>query len=711
MNENLKLDYLQDASFLKELDNQENRFYQVKIEVLDKDEQSIEGIEGRVLPGSSINLDGNSSMRRTCSINFVAEDRENDLTNIDNLLSINKKIKIFEGIKNNTSIKKYGDVIWFPLGVFVIVQPSITHNSSGCTISLSCKDKMCLLNGECGGNLPTSITFHAYDQVIGEKKCDGDPETVIEEPNDYTVYSYYVDGKQKYKTQDDRNGQQDSNGSTIGKRVEKKQLFYDIIQTLVHNFGNEALSKIFINDVPKEIKQIVRQTGSTTLYFNTEDSKYTTDDTYLDKNVNGEITGTQKEFNYNEDVGYIYTPFTYADMGGGKGELISNIGDNVCTILDKVKTSLGNFEYFYDIRGNFIFQEVKNYLNNSYDVTAETSKRRLEEETADVTEYGLCILDNLNYAVDFYSSRKSVYTFDEGSGLITSYSNSPNYNNIKNDFHVWGKAKDNYAIHYHLVIKDKPTPPYDSRKIVFLTDDNGEYTGSLRLATVSDSEVVDYTPTDQRAELYIQGLEANVAQQRPDVYQQELLDLFDAIYDFKESKFKADMVKNPNDLKYFIDYLDPSNELFDCSVNAIGQKIYSYQKDNIKRLYNMDIPNVIMVDMSAPPQEKLRIVQRCTQEGQPYSNVDGKIYANITIGTMGYTAQEISRDLLYQYTNYAESISIQSIPIYYLEPNTRITVYDKKSGIYGDYIIKNISLPLDAGGNMSISATRAFERI
>ena len=711
MNENLKLDYLQDASFLKELDNQENRFYQVKIEVLDKDEQSIEGIEGRVLPGSSINLDGNSSMRRTCSINFVAEDRENDLTNIDNLLSINKKIKIFEGIKNNTSIKKYGDVIWFPLGVFVIVQPSITHNSSGCTISLSCKDKMCLLNGECGGNLPTSITFHAYDQVIGEKKCDGDPETVIEEPNDYTVYSYYVDGKQKYKIWDDRNGQQDSNGSTIGQRVEKKQLFYDIIQTLVHNFGNEALSKIFINDVPKEIKQIVRQTGSTTLYFNTEDSKYTTDDTYLDKNVNGEITGTQKEFNYNEDVGYIYTPFTYADMGGGKGELISNIGDNVCTILDKVKTSLGNFEYFYDIRGNFIFQEVKNYLNNSYDVTAETSKRRLEEETADVTEYGLCILDNLNYAVDFYSSRKSVYTFDEGSGLITSYSNSPNYNNIKNDFHVWGKAKDNYAIHYHLVIKDKPTPPYDSRKIVFLTDDNGEYTGSLRLATVSDSEVVDYTPTDQRAELYIQGLEANVAQQRPDVYQQELLDLFDAIYDFKESKFKADMVKNPNDLKYFIDYLDPSNELFDCSVNAIGQKIYSYQKDNIKRLYNMDIPNVIMVDMSAPPQEKLRIVQRCTQEGQPYSNVDGKIYANITIGTMGYTAQEISRDLLYQYTNYAESISIQSIPIYYLEPNTRITVYDKKSGIYGDYIIKNISLPLDAGGNMSISATRAFERI
>jgi len=171
------------------------------------------------------------------------------------------------------------------------------------------------------------------------------------------------------------------------------------------------------------------------------------------------------------------------------------------------------------------------------------------------------------------------------------------------------------------------------------------------------------------------------------------------------------MVKNPNALKYYIDYLDPVNELFDCSINTIGQKIYSYQKDNIKKLYNMDIPDVIMVDLSSPVSEQIKIIDRCIKEGQSYSNVDGKIYANITIGTMGYTAQEILRDLLYQYTNYAESITIQSIPIYYLEPNTRISVYDKKSGISGDYIIKTISLPLDAGGNMSISATRAFERI
>ena len=49
--------------------------------------------------------------------------------------------------------------------------------------------------------------------------------------------------------------------------------------------------------------------------------------------------------------------------------------------------------------------------------------------------------------------------------------------------------------------------------------------------------------------------------------------------------------------------------------------------------------------------------------------------------------------------------------IYYLDVNSRITVQDRKSGIYGDYIIKSISLPLSAGSTMTISASRALERI
>ena len=171
------------------------------------------------------------------------------------------------------------------------------------------------------------------------------------------------------------------------------------------------------------------------------------------------------------------------------------------------------------------------------------------------------------------------------------------------------------------------------------------------------------------------------------------------------------MVRNPNDLKYFFDYLEPSDNLFDCSVDAIGQKIHSYQQDSIKKLYNLDVPNIILIDVNMDSNEKEKLVTKCENEGQSKAYVDHNIYSKIAIGTVGYTAQEVARDLLYRYTDYMESITIQNVPIYYIEPNTRITVYDQKSGIHGDYIIKSISLPLDAGSTMSISATRALERI
>ena len=48
--------------------------------------------------------------------------------------------------------------------------------------------------------------------------------------------------------------------------------------------------------------------------------------------------------------GYRLTDLTYA------GELIANVGESLTSVLDKIKNMLGNFEYFYDLEGRFIFQ-------------------------------------------------------------------------------------------------------------------------------------------------------------------------------------------------------------------------------------------------------------------------------------------------------------------------------------------------------------------
>jgi len=55
-------------------------------------------------------------------------------------------------------------------------------------------------------------------------------------------------------------------------------------------------------------------------------------------------------FSYGMDVGYILSDFVYPT------DLIGNAGDTVVTILDQIKNVLGNYEYFYDINGNFRFQ-------------------------------------------------------------------------------------------------------------------------------------------------------------------------------------------------------------------------------------------------------------------------------------------------------------------------------------------------------------------
>ena len=754
----------EEAVFLASMDNDRNKNSYVRVIILDKNEKPLKSIEGRVLDGSSISLNGNSSVRRTCSLNFIAEEAENDLTEIDNFLSINRKIKLEIGLKYNinyaedilyfntsenlpstgqickiyvvrrgtngieyyywngteyisiNSVFDYPDTMtWFPLGVYVITQPSLTHNVNSCNISLNLQDKMCLLNGTISGGLPTSITFHEYDQMIGELDCEVDPRTNSDLlMNEYTIYKY----DNKYYKWTRKYGWEETTGSEINTIVHIPQLIYDIIQTAVIRWGNESPSKVIINDVPLEIKQLVRWTSSAPLFHNTATGQYTTNELYLTDD------GVWRTFNFNEDVGYVYTDFVFP------GQLITNIGDNVCSVLDKVISELGNYEYFYDIDGNFVFQEKRNYLNTSYlptEVKYDTQKfyldnkyKTVNNEVIALDNNSLRILGRENYKADFYGDQKSIYNFEDNNKLVSTYTNNPSYTSIKNDYHIWGKNSDGYAIHYHLAIKDKPKN-FTTRQVVFLRDEKKDtYNGMIRLAKEGENGVA-YTPNDWRAELYLQGLEIQRGGGRPDIYQQELLDLFDSIYEWgyydntqtwiPQGRFKADIVQRPNDLQYFLDYLEPTDNIYSLSIDDIGTKMFSHQQDKIIRLYDREVPDFILIDEIMDIDYKTVLMEQCDKEGQPHSLIEKSIYANLAIGTKGYSAQETVRNFLYQYASYNEQISLQCIPIYYLDVNRRITVKDKKVGINGDYIINTITMPLNSSSLMTISATRAVNRI
>ena len=259
---------------------------------------------------------------------------------------------------------------------------------------------MCLLNGVAGGTLPAAVNFESIDKL----GPDGDLSTEFVRIN-------------------------------------------QLIQEMVNHFGGEDLNKIIINDVPNKIKQVMKWRGSTPLYLWMEKSNptnafYTTidADSGMDKQV-----WASKKITFNYDAGYIYTDFVYP------GELVGSAGDTVCTVLDKIKETLGNYEYYYDIFGNFVFQEIKNYAN--------VSKWR---ETDAYGNTGVDLLATSDSYLPYtYTTRLNNSTYDfKNSEFIVSYNNAPKFEMVKNDFIVWGQRTAGNGIklpcRYHLAIDSRP---------------------------------------------------------------------------------------------------------------------------------------------------------------------------------------------------------------------------------------------------------------
>ena len=84
---------LYNKDFLLDLDKVRNKIIYARITALNIEESPIESIEGRVTQGS-INLDGASAVRRSCSLSIVAQDF--DYSNY--LWGLNTKFKLEIGL-------------------------------------------------------------------------------------------------------------------------------------------------------------------------------------------------------------------------------------------------------------------------------------------------------------------------------------------------------------------------------------------------------------------------------------------------------------------------------------------------------------------------------------------------------------------------------------------------------------------------------------
>jgi hypothetical protein len=116
---------------------------------------------------------------------------------------------------------------------------------------------------------------------------------------------------------------------------------------------------------------------------------------------------------------------------------------------------------------------------------------------------------------------------------------------------------------------------------------------------------------------------------------------------------------------------------------------------NVKAIKYNEVPNIIFGPMP----------EGGPQDGYRYFNAP-ELENMFTKSTKGKSAVDEIEAMLYKYGYCAESVTISTIPIYYLEPNTTISINDPKTGINGSYDISKISIPLTYNGTMSITATR-----
>lgn len=419
--------------FLYELDQQQLKTVYARVIALTIDESPIQTIEGRITSGS-IGLDGASAIRRTCQISMITPE---DINISDYYWGLNTKIKLSIGVQNNIDTA-YPDIIWFEQGVFIITSFNSSYSSNSYTINLSGKDKMCLLNGEVAGSVNSSVDFGSMEQEISPgvwKKIKLPVKDIIRE----MVHTYAREPFHNILIND-----------LEDKGLILQEYKYDKPMFLLRRVGSNEYTQGFINE-----NQQVSWSGWTD-----EDNPPTLGgleaqgfkfDELTDNFINSakdydKITWNEQPYyvakiDYGETAGYTETDLVYP------GDLIANIGESITSVLDKIKNLLGEFEYFYNLQGQFVFQKKKTYIQTDW---------------SPLTSDGEGI-----YVEDLRTLNGNAYIFNSNE-FFTAFNNTPNLGNVKNDFSVWGqRGSSNTPIHMRYAIDKKPMM-YRSIKV----DDN-----------------------------------------------------------------------------------------------------------------------------------------------------------------------------------------------------------------------------------------------
>ena len=179
-------------------------------------------------------------------------------------------------------------------------------------------------------------------------------------------------------------------------------------------------------------------------------------------------------------------------------------------------------------------------------------------------------------------------------------------------------------------------------------------------------------------------------------------------------KYYEDFLKNPWNYNFFLDFIedDPEHDIIvsNLSIKEVGDRQTASTVESINCIFEPTPKNTIIINWDDPQEEINEQKQWAQINGYNILYFPNELFENLGIGGTKNSAFEYIKSMLHEWVSYNEAITIQCLPIYHLEPNTRIKVEDSDSNIFGEYVISSISIPLDIKGTMSITATRALEK-
>lgn len=806
------------TNFFYKIDKSLNQRQYIRITLLNWAEKPLKEVQGIVTSGS-LTKDGSSSVRRTMTLTVNLDGGEYDATSLDMDFSLNKKVFVELGVKNDTDEWTQYPILWFPQGVFFINKASMSSSaSSSVSLTLNLRDKMSMLNGDVGGIIPASTIFDSID------------------------------------TQ-----------SSTGQFISQKVTIYELIENVVNHFGNEDLCNIVIEDVDLKIRRVVRWTAENVLYLvktyeNGVFKYYTATIEKPDKNADF------IEVKQGDDCGYVYDDFVYTS------DLTLNAGSKVTDVLDKIVSYLGNYEYFYDEFGIFHFREIKNYVNTTYATTAikdMTKNSYLMNTTASKSSYAFSdgtniinISSNPSYdnikndyiveglrkstvsdvsypvryhlAIDeippktYWNEEKKAFTYppregvvlykDASTGQIKAcfpkvYNSNPKeigeaeadavplpdigtldiiYYDKSFKYQAKGveKEKDRYQndtkdvgkllyyVRVPVTYKEETDPSSDYNgfykpdtfKNVMVSGKDGEVekltsasSNNIKIFTQDPSTAVGeelkggkdykynyepyykyepscakwngegyekldvvavhgkdnpYVAEDWRTELYLQGEYARVNGTDKGYYFEELSAGWTQIYDLEKQQFIGDDdKKNPvtlaslTDGNMFLDFIDAgTSSLGEYAVSAIGRRSDVIVDNDVNCLFQPNIPDIVFVDAEKNAESNSEISQELESKGERWSLTPKEIYSALATGGYKNGAFDRIKYELYLHTGYQRTLSITAVPAFYLEPSIRVSVKDKTTNTYGDYIVKSVTYTLGTGSTMTVNATELVER-